>query len=92
MDLKPNESYYMREDLKISSLNETLLECLGKQKNWAKFDYNWNINEFKLVSMDYIKLYVICYHSYLLLIVLRPAQEFFTYMESSPLPVKGIKS
>jgi hypothetical protein len=23
--------------------------------------------------------------------VLRPAQEFFTYMETSPLPVKGCK-
>jgi hypothetical protein len=26
-----------------------------------------------------------------LLTVLRPAQEFFTYMETSPLPVKGCK-
>jgi hypothetical protein len=24
-------------------------------------------------------------------IVLRPAQEYFTYMETSPLPVKGCK-
>jgi hypothetical protein len=27
-----------------------------------------------------------------LYIVLRPAQEFFTYMETSPLPVKGCKN
>jgi hypothetical protein len=26
-----------------------------------------------------------------LFIVLRPAQEYFTYMETSPLPVKGCK-
>jgi hypothetical protein len=26
-----------------------------------------------------------------LFIVLRPAQEYFTYMEKSPLPVKGYK-
>jgi hypothetical protein len=26
-----------------------------------------------------------------LYIVLRPAQEYFTYMETSPLPVKGCK-
>jgi hypothetical protein len=24
--------------------------------------------------------------------VLRPAQEFFTYMETSPLPVKGLQN
>jgi hypothetical protein len=28
---------------------------------------------------------------YYLFIVLRPAQEYFTYMETSPLPVKGCK-
>jgi hypothetical protein len=26
-----------------------------------------------------------------LFMVLRPAQEYFTYMETSPLPVKGYK-
>jgi hypothetical protein len=26
-----------------------------------------------------------------LIVVLRPAQEYFTYMETSPLPVKGYK-
>jgi hypothetical protein len=31
------------------------------------------------------------YNNDWLFTVLRPAQEFFTYMETSPLPVKGYK-
>jgi hypothetical protein len=45
--------------------------------NWPSFC--WIFNEYYATYIDW------------LFAVLRPAQEFFTYMETSPLPVKGCK-
>jgi hypothetical protein len=46
------------------------------------------------LSVAFVPIYLFCLLYYMvgwLFIVLRSAQEYFTYMETSPLPVKGCK-
>ena len=45
-----------------------------------------------VISVNEPKTQILCHDYRLIDYVLRPAQEYFTYMETSPLPVKGCKS
>ena len=57
---------------------------------WNKTSYvSLDISEIELFSIQYIRQHYRLIDW--LFTVLRPSQEFFTYMETSPLPVKACK-
>jgi hypothetical protein len=60
---------------------KTSLKCLGcLNKQNILYDENICWKTFRNIVIDW------------LIAVLRPAQEYFTYRETSPLPVKGCKN
>ena len=58
------------------------------KSEWFRFYYAFFVSNFKTKSMAWRQ---VAAKIDWLFVVLRPAQEFFTYMETSPLPVKGCK-
>jgi hypothetical protein len=72
--------------------------CCGNKSEWNAYVSAKSLYMGEIDKGDQSGTWAACFESFphieidWLFTVLRPAQEYFTYMETSPLPVKGCKS
>jgi hypothetical protein len=76
----------------LSDTERTTLQLLGEHSDTelTTLQLLGEHSDTELTDNDHVDWYFDTLKDYLI-IVLRPAHEFLTYMETSPLPVKGCK-